>query len=43
MTKKYFLYLKEKGQRWTKGEGFCIFHCCFPYVLSVIPVITYGS
>ena len=28
----------DKGVR-----GVCIVHCCFPYVLRVIPVITYGS
>ena len=26
-----------------KGRGVCIVHCCFPYVLSVIPLISYGS
>ena len=26
-----------------KGEGVYIVHCCFPYVLNVIPLITYGS
>ena len=43
MTKKIFLYLKEKGKDGQRGWGVCIVHCWFPYVLSVMPLMTYGS
>ena len=40
---KIFSVSKRRREEMDKGGGVCIVHCCVPYVLTVIGVITYGN